>query len=246
MKVETGHKMLPFDPAIKYFRDKINMPTDRWNDLWQEEHARGFMIAGATETELLADFKTAVDKAIADGTSLAEFRQDFDQIVSNHGWPYAGSRGWRTAIIYSTNVRTAYSAGRWQQQTDPAMVSQRPYLMYRHGSSLNPRPEHLAWDGLILPVSDSFWKTHYPPNGWGCKCRVFSLSERDLGRMNKKGPNHSPNIQTREWEDKKTGKIIDVPMGIDPGFAYNPGIAKNDSMKLLSDNLAYQKKRLTN
>ena len=31
---------------------------------------------------------------------------------------------------------------------------------------------HRAWDGLTLPVEHSFWKTHLPPNDWGCRCYV--------------------------------------------------------------------------
>ena len=34
--------------AERYFRDKVNMPTRRWNDLWQGQHARAFVVAGAT------------------------------------------------------------------------------------------------------------------------------------------------------------------------------------------------------
>ena len=31
---------------------------------------------------------------------------------------------------------------------------------------------HRAWDGLTLPVEHEFWKTHLPPNDWGCRCYV--------------------------------------------------------------------------
>ncbi len=40
----------------------------------------------------LADFRAAVDKAISQGTTLAEFRKDFDTIVAKYGWSYNGSR----------------------------------------------------------------------------------------------------------------------------------------------------------
>jgi hypothetical protein len=38
------------------------------------------------------DFRVAVEKAIAEGTTLQEFRKDFDAIVATHGWSYKGSR----------------------------------------------------------------------------------------------------------------------------------------------------------
>jgi len=33
----------------------------------------------------------------------------------------------------------------------------------------------------------------------------------------------APKKKTYEWVDKKTGEVHQVPVGIDPGWAYNPG-----------------------
>lgn len=217
---------IPFDEAIAFFKKKINVPTARWDDLWKLMHTKGFMIAGAMQKELLEDMRTAVDKAISEGMTLKDFRTNFDDIVEEHGWIYKGGRNWRTRVIYETNIRTAYSAGRYAQMTDPDVAASRPYWEYRHGDSINPRPQHLAWDGLILPYDDPFWDTHYPPNGWGCKCKVVTLSKSDMARLGKKTPDKSPAIKYRQWTDSK-GKTHEVPEGIDPGWDYNVGQGKN-------------------
>ncbi len=166
MTVEYGN--LPFGEAIEFFRSKLLIPTERWTDLWKAMHDRGFMVAGAMKEDLLGDFQKAVAKAIEEGTTLAEFRKDFDGIVKKHGWSYKGSRGWRSNVIYSTNVRTAYQAGRYRQMTDPDVLKARPFWQYRHGHSQEPRQLHLSWDGMVLAADDPWWQTHYPPNGWGC------------------------------------------------------------------------------
>lgn len=217
------HASLPFDEAIEFFRQKINIPTARWNDLWQGMHARGFMVAGAMKEDLLCDFRSAIDKAISQGTTLAEFQKDFDQTVARHGWNYNGSREWRTRTIFETNLMQAYNTGRYQQMDDPQVRKSRPYLQYRHGGSMNPRPEHLAWHGLVLPADDPFWDTHRPQNGWGCKCSVFALSEQDLRRLGKSGPDTAPEQRYYTWTDRATGITRQVPEGIDPGFDYDPG-----------------------
>lgn len=147
--------------------------------------------------------------------TLNDFRKDFDALVKKHGWSYNGSRNWRSELIYNTNIRTAYAAGRWQQLTDPDSLKLHPYLEYRHGDSLHPRPQHLAWDGLTLPADDPWWQTHYPPNGWGCRCKVLAANKRDLERAGKEGPDPAPAAVI----DPKTGREA----GMDKGWEYNVG-----------------------
>lgn len=216
---------LPFNEAISFFRQKVNQPTARWSDMMKEAHSRAFTVAGAASEALLGDFRAAVDKAISQGTTLAEFRKDFDRIVAKHGWVHNGSPGWRSRVIYETNLSTAYSAGRYAQATDPDVLRVFPYWMYRHGGSIHPRLQHLAWDGLVLRADDPFWASHYPPNGWRCSCYQVSLGEHDLVAMGRHGPDPSPPIEYRDWKNPSTGDVTKVPVGIDPGFDYNPGAA---------------------
>ena len=216
---------LPFNDAIGFFRQKVNVPTARWSDMMREAHSRAFTVAGATSEALLADFRAAIDKAISEGTTLAEFRKDFDAIVEKHGWSYNGTPGWRSRVIYETNLSTAYSAGRYAQMSDPDVLRVFPYWEYRHGGSIHPRLQHLAWDGLVLRADDPFWASHYPPNGWRCSCYAVSVSEGGLRAMGKSGPDTAPPIQYRAWRNPSTGEVTQVPVGIDPGFDYNPGMA---------------------
>lgn len=217
---------LLFQEQIEFFRGKLNIPTERYTDVWKGEHAKGFMVAGANRDDLLADFRVAVDKTITGESTLPDFRRDFESIVARYGWSYNGSPGWRSKVIYQTNVRTSYMAGRYAQMTDPDLVKRRPYWMYKHSDSvMHPRPLHVSWDGLVLPWDAPWWQTHYPPNGWGCKCRVHALSREDLGRMGKTGPDTAPDNGTYEWTNKATGEVHRIPNGIDPGWDYNVGKA---------------------
>ena len=192
---------LPFAEAEGFFRRKLNIPTDRWDDLWQGQHAHGFMVAGAKKADLLADFRSAIDKSIAGGMTLKEFQAEFDNIVARHGWSYNGGRNWRSALIYNTNVTTAYQAGRWKQ----FKAGGATHLMYVHSDGvMHPRPEHQALDGTVRAIDDEFWQIHYPPNGWGCQCRaVRADAEEETGV-----PDAAKNPNT-----------------VDPGWRYNVGKA---------------------
>lgn len=229
---EASYGSLPFSEQIAFFRRKLNLPTESWTDVYGGEHDWAFVVAGANRNDLVADFRGAVEKAIADGATLESFRKDFDTIVAKHGWDYNGGRDWRSRVIYETNLFSSYSAGRFQQLME--MREERPYWMYVHSDAVeNPREEHLAWNGLILRWDDPWWLTHFPINAWGCQCSVRALSEGDLKRMGRSGPDKAPPM---EWEDRLIGqrsaegpRLVRVPKGIDPGFEYTPGRSRLES-----------------
>ncbi|MGO1072572.1 phage head morphogenesis protein [Lysobacter sp. CA199] len=185
------------------------------------------MVAGANKLDLVDDFRVAIQGAIDSGVTLDDFRKRFDGIVAKHGWEYNGGRNWRSRIIYETNVRQSYNAGRWAQFTSPDMIQVRPFLQYRHndrGRSQNPRPLHKSWDGIVLRYDAPWWKTHAPQNGWGCNCGIRALSAADLKRMGKSGPDQAPDDGTYAWV-APDGVAHQIPNGIDPGFNTNQGEA---------------------
>lgn len=217
MDVKYGN--LPFKEAIAFFRAKLNVPTERWNDIWRTGHNSAFMVAGVLKDDLLNDFRQSVDRAIAEGKSLTWFKREFKQLVNRHGWDYTGSADWRSDIIYQTNMRQSYNAGRFEQ------LQHFEYWEYQHGDSITPRPHHLSWHGKVLSKDDPWWQTHMPQNGWGCKCKVRGRSKQALDRMGKTVSN-PPNAETYEWIDKATGESHNIPKGIDPGFDYAPSKTK--------------------
>ena len=224
-----------FPEAIEFFRGKLRIPSLAWDEIWKEAHDHAFIIAGAIKDNLLKDLQESVDQAITEGISIQEFQRQFQSIVTKHGWDYRGSIGWRSHTIYETNLRQAYNAGRWQQMQQ--VKKDRPYWLYKHGDSSQPRKQHLSWHGTVLPADDPWWHTHSPQNGWGCKCRIFALSQRDVERMGLQVQSKAPDDGIYDWVDEKTGEIHQIPVGIDPGFDYAPGKTKPSQhlRKLLGD-----------
>ena len=222
----------PFAEQLAFFRAKLNLPTERWDDIKRAAHDRAFIVAGAGKADLLNDFKRAIDKAIEKGTGLDEFRRDFKQIVFNRGWTGWTGEGtkageaWRTRIIYSTNMSTSYAAGRWQQLNHPDLLKVRPYWRYHHADGvMHPRPHHKAWNGITLPHDHPFWKTHFAPNGWMCHCYISAVSAEEYAQAQADGKGQPPD----GWNtlDAKTG----APVGIDKGFDYAPGANTDTSLR---------------
>lgn len=209
-----------FKGAIDNLKGKLPEGTLAWDDLAGPVHGKVFAIAGATNTDLVSDIQKSLVGALEKGTTITQFRKDFDASVQKYGWTYKGKRGWRTSVIFNNNMRSAHMAGRWEQLL--ANSDRRPYLQYRTAGDSRVRPQHRAWNGLVYPIGDSFWQTHYPPNGWGCRCTIRAYSEADLGQLGVT-PSKPFEVKTRRVVSQD-GEIKDqVPVGIDPGWDHNVG-----------------------
>ncbi|MCX7258021.1 MAG: phage minor head protein [Polaromonas sp.] len=226
----------PFDAQIEFLRQKLRLPTERWDDILRAAHDRAFIVAGAAKVDLLADLHAAVIKAAEGGAGLQAFQRDFRAIVAKHGWTGWTGEGtkegeaWRTRVIYQTNMATSYAAGRRAQMSDPEVLKLHPYWRYIHSDGvLNPRPLHLEWHGLTLLASHPFWETHYPPCGWGCHCRVVSVTRKEGEASARAGLGEPPT----GWDaiNPKTG----APVGIDKGFDYAPGASVKRPLQELID-----------
>jgi len=224
--------LTPFEEAFKYLKQKIRQPTKHWRDIDGRAHDRAFVVAGATKDAFLVDIHNAIIEAVADGMRGEEFYKRFEEIVAAHGWTgWTGEktpegRAWRARVIYETNIRTAYAAGRWKQMTDPKMVKVRPYWQYKHGflrTPKIPRQDHIALDGVVLDWDNPIWKVIYPPNGWGCSCGVQPLSRRQLAQLGKTGPDETPKLTYKKIKEPRTGEMIEVPDGIGFGWDHAPG-----------------------
>lgn len=235
MPVASSFDLAP-EQAVAFFRDKELLASFAWQDVWRQEHEVAFTVAKMADLDLLSDMRDAVDAAIAEGLTLEQFKARITPTLVKAGWwgvkeqvdPDTGQKQLvqlgsprRLQTIFRTNMMTSYSAGEWQNIVDSA--DDAPYLMYDAVDDNRTRPQHHAWDGTVLRWDDPWWQTHRPPNGYNCRCSVIQLGADDLSLVGKTKPDKAPPVKTREWTNRRTGEVMKVPLGIDPGFDYNPG-----------------------
>ena len=227
--------------AIQFFRGKGYAMSFAWQDLWMTGHDEAFTIAKMLNIDLLRDVRMAVDKALADGQTLNEFRDLLKPRLLEAGWwgkaemedPATGETKTvqlgsprRLQVIFETNMQTSYAAGHWAQIQQTK--ADAPYLMYDAVHDSQTRPEHAAWDGTVLLADDPWWQTHYPPNDWGCRCGVIQLSGDQVAAMGKDGPDAAPPVEMRSVLNARTGETEQVPKGVGLGWDYAPGATRAD------------------
>lgn len=231
----------PDPDALSYFQVKRTRPSFDHRDVWREEHIAAWTVAKGMETDVLRTIREQTEQALAEGKTFERFRTELTPTLQRLGWwgrqprtdPLTGltravqlGSPRRLSIIYRTNLRTARAAGQWERIQ--GALTTHPYLLYTLGPSRVHRDQHVAWSGLLLPVSESWWRTHMPPNGWGCRCRVRQVSTGEAGRMQ---VDTAPPLERQRYVNSRTGQVTYPPKGVQPGWDYNPGIDRTDRLR---------------
>lgn len=237
---------LPPEKAIEYLKSKGYVISGDWWEVWKEAQARAFTVAQAMRLDILTDIREMTEKALTDGIPFQEFKKELEPRLRAKGWwgkitvvdPEGTARRvqlgspWRLFTIYSTNLQTAYMAGRYKGMMD--VVDRRPWWEYVAVMDARTRPEHAALHGKVFRYDDPFWNFFYPPNGWNCRCRVVSASPDELDR---RGITPSSSAGLLSTEDRlvsaRSGIIRPVTVFTDPGtgrrispdvgWDFNPG-----------------------
>ena len=180
---------LPPKEAVAYFESKGYRITFNWHEMEQAAHGQAFTVAKAASLDVLADIRAACRTALAEGKTEAWFRKDLEPKLRAKGWwgkgkmvdPRTGEERRvqlgspaRLRLIYRQNLQTAFMAGRYKAMLENADA--RPWWQYVAVLDGKTRPSHKVLGGRTFRYDDPFWSSHYPPNGFNCRCRVRALS----------------------------------------------------------------------
>lgn len=253
-KLELGI-LLRMEPAevVDYFRAKGHVISWDWQEVDHASHARGFTAAKVTSLDVMTTLQDAMEQSIREGRTGREFSRQLMPELKKLGWwgqttvTHANGQEqtvtlgspWRLETIYRTNMTTAYQAGRYLQQMNQP---ERPYWQYIAVMDESTRASHAAMNGLVFAATDPIWLTHYPPNDWGCRCRVRAMSQMRLeaNGLTVSSSDGALSPRTVEFgESLVTGEVYEtevttfsrtingekVTMTPGPGWSYNVGSA---------------------
>ena len=226
-EIDLGHAAkLPPREAIAYLKAKGYAVSWNWWEVWESAHARAFTVAKALQADVLESIRSALDQALEKGETRREFARKLEPRLRALGWwgkqivvsPDGGAERvtlgtpHRLRTIFDSNMRSTFGAARQLQQE--ANVESRPYWLYDARNDDRVRPSHAAMDGMVFRADDPIWQTHYPPNGWNCRCRVRALTADQVKRRGLRVVDSAGRLETVQQQvgvDKRTGEVIERP-----------------------------------
>ena len=172
----------PLHEAIQQFLKRKVVTRAEFDSLEDAAKRRAFTVANAANKEMVRTVKRELIRQVALGADFADFGKHAAKRFEQAGWTPANPSHVET--IFRTNVMNAYGGGRVRQMSQPEIVDVRPYwqIMTVNDGPPRQRRTHQAAHGLVLIATDPFWQSAAPPFGYNCRCRLRSLSPRQLSR----------------------------------------------------------------
>lgn len=204
-----------FSEAIEHLRRRLSLTSEEWRAIWVEAGGVAAEAASRETSQMHRDVLRLVLQAVEEGTTLEQFREDYARLVAEHESESSlltGDLGARARLVFRLHTMEAYAAGRWEQAERLAEFNPQIRYFWRYITvgDHRVRPQHREWHGIILPADHWFWRTHFPPNGFNCRCHAQLVTERDIRR---RGWTVTPDTDPR----------LAIPP--DPGFEGNVGLA---------------------
>ncbi len=191
--------------ALAILRKRLEIPLDQLRELSTKFEGQAIQVlqgaSDVTETKL----QETLFELTKEGEHVREGVKGLRESFDNLGITPVNS--FQVETIFRTQTQMAYSAGQWQTLQDPDIQEILWGYKYSTVGDDRVRDEHIGLEGVLLPKEDPFWETHWPPNGWACRCKAI--------------PIYDPRDVVHPKPVEIDGKTIQP--GPDKGFAYHPG-----------------------
>lgn len=176
-KVEIGTRFDAVDKTVSdILKQRALARAETVRAMAPKLRQRAVAVSGVEDAKTLAAIRKAC-ASVPEGRDWREARKDVEAALEGR----VRNAKARAELVLRMNCETARAQARWRDMRREADIM--PFLMYSTMGDDDVRPSHRALDGKIFRIDDPFWKTHYPPWDWGCRCTVVQLGEQEAREM---------------------------------------------------------------
>lgn len=161
---------LTFEDAVRMAEGRIALTPDQFYRLSDHMKMQAFTVGRLSQMDMIEKVKKVYEANIKESISIDAFLKDVHEVVGDE----AGFAGYYSTV-YRTNLQKDYNAGKaMQMKEDPP-----PFLEFvaiedeRISDICKPRA------GVVLPYSDPWWDSNWPPLHFNCRSTVREIPEEE-------------------------------------------------------------------
>jgi hypothetical protein len=140
---------------------------------------------------------------------------------------------------YNTLIARSRTAKQWKRFAEEKFLY--PHIEWLQTGSANPRPEHLAFVGLVLPQDDPFWQRNQPGNEYNCKCDWRTTDKPASSET----PKDIPPAKGLDGNPAETGELVTARHPYFVRNAQAPGWVDDKALLQLPDEVAFVERTTT-
>lgn len=196
--------------AIEWLRDKLVMSDEEFYALTDKARSRAFAVSGVADLDVVSQVWGEIDRAVDGGESYQDFAMRVTEVLAD---AWGGEDPARLETIFRTNVQSTYSAGRWYQNSLPAVRASHPYSQFV--AVLDSRTTDICegLHGTVLRSDDPFWSTHQPPLHFACRSDIVPLTEDEANEegVDEKAPDGDADVGFGAADDEWVPDVSSRP-----------------------------------
>lgn len=167
----------PDTAALEWFRQKVPMTAEEFYALEQSVRAKAFTVSNLADLDLVSDVWSGIERAIAEGKSQEDFISEMEELLEGR-W---GGDGAQLETIFRTNVQSALSIGRYEQNNQPAVRATHPYQRFDAVEDDATTDICRMLDGQVYRADDAFLLSHNPPLHFNCRTELTAITQDEAG-----------------------------------------------------------------
>lgn len=172
-----------YDEAVRELLARTAVRSAVFYKMASRAARRAFTISQLTNLTLMQSVLDALGRAVANGTSLDDFKRDVSAVLKNAWKGSVANPAWRIELIFRNGVQTAYSRQRVAALSDPLTARVRPYWVFQGIRDQRQSRVCKSCNGVCLPANHPWWRNHTPPLHHACRSGIRAVTKRQAERL---------------------------------------------------------------
>lgn len=180
LDISFSAEPLPFEETIDFFKGKVSLTKEEWEELEPKLRFRAFTAARLAEADHIEMLRGRLLHAMEKGEHFTETWKDVKAFTEDIEQPFS-ARYFET--VYRTNIQSAYNAGRLMQyQNNLPPAWELLFIEDGRTSDICKGLASIAGNGKALAASHSFWSTYgFPPYHFNCRTTFRAVYDYEIG-----------------------------------------------------------------